>query len=100
MLFLQLNNIMADASPTNTLKTGEFISVVSDTLSLMVYTVGSTYPCFQTSTAFDTAVFAVSSLVQSVEDEVTISGSSFDDLNTTVRRLLDDDLVDAISKAD
>ena len=100
MLFLQLNNIMADASPTNTLKTGEFISVVSDTLSLMVYTVGSTYPCFQTSTAFYTAVFAVSSLVQSVEDEVTISGASFDDLNTTDRRLLDDELVDASSKSD
>jgi hypothetical protein len=76
----------------------EIHRIVSDTLSLIVYTVACTYQSVPASTALDVAVSLVSYLLQNVEDHVT-SSVAIDVFHSSDRRLLDEQLVSAISQA-
>jgi hypothetical protein len=76
----------------------EIHRVVSDTLSLIVFTVASTSQSSHSSTASDIAVSLVSCLLQSVDDRVASSVAN-DAFISSDRRIFDAELVDAVSHA-
>jgi hypothetical protein len=76
----------------------EIFRIVSETVSLIVYTVAATCLTASSSESSDAAAATISLLLQNVDDQVT-SSCVTDLLSSGDCKLLDDQLVEAISQA-